>query len=802
MSRGRTKLIKTMMRERSARLTNRFRLVPGLILLSSMGWLNAADLRVDVAGPGKKVNPQLFGMFLEEINHAGDGGLYAELIRNGSFTESSTLDGWSTVRDGSATVNVFFDTGLPLNSVKPRSLRVEIGQASGQKAGIANEGYWGIAVHQGASYKFSAYARGTTNFTGPLTVALEGNDGTVYGQAQIDGLKPAWNRFSVSLASSGTDPAAHLTITSAGSGTFWLNMVSLRSGEDPFRADLLEKLKDLKPGFLRFPGGTYVQGNDRASAWRWKNTIGPLEMRPGHRDAPWSYWSTDSMGYHEYLLLCERLGAIPMFVAYAGMTWTPNSGGAFPVLKQHKIPVSDYPMDEMGPIVQDALDAIEYANGPVTSTWGALRAKAGHPAPFGLRYIEIGNEDGNNALYPERYMLFYKAIKARFPEVQVIANARRVAGEPLPMDLLDEHTYGRPLAAMDMGKRLDSRDRKGTKSVLAEYAVQTASGFGNMREALAEAVMLSGIERNSDVMPLASFAPLLANVHAINWRPNLIYFDSASSYGTPSYYVQKMFADSRLDQTLPVQVNAPEMKVNMEGDVNPEGFGAQAEFQDAKVTGSGADYTYSLRARKTSGDGGFMIRFASNDNGGSYLAWFLGVKHRNATLEVWGGGGPTDVPMHALESSFSGPLGPAVPGSIETGAWYNIKIHVEGRRVHCYLDDKEIHDVEVPESLGASVHGSAGRTPGGEIVVRLMNASPVKQKVSVELAGSNAPRYSATVTDLASKNLDEENSVAEPTRISPREHKLGDLGARFEYELEGNSFTVVKLTANSPGVVR
>jgi hypothetical protein len=260
--------------------------IRSLFVLGGISCLHAADVRVDLTGTGKKVSPQLFGMFVEEINHAGDGGLYAELIRNGSFSESSTLDGWSTLRDGSAKVNVFFDTAMPLNPTKTRSLRLEINSASGQRAGISNEGYWGIAVKKGASYDFSAYARGVASFNGPLTIALEGNGGAVYGRAEINGLKTGWNRFTASLQSSGTDPAAHLTISSTANGIFWLNMVSLRSGRDLFRSDLLQKLKDLKPGFLRFPGGTYVQGNDRESAWRWKTTIGGLETRPGHRDAP------------------------------------------------------------------------------------------------------------------------------------------------------------------------------------------------------------------------------------------------------------------------------------------------------------------------------------------------------------------------------------------------------------------------------------------------------------------------------------------------------------------------------------
>ena len=348
------------------------------------------------------------------------------------------------------------------------------------------------------------YARSAEGFDAPVTVALEGNDGKVYGQTEISGLKVAWGRFAGVIQSSATDPAARLTICTRRNGTLWINMVSLRNGSDIFRADLLQKMKDLKPGFMRFPGGTYVQGNDRQSAFRWKATIGSQEIRTGHRDAPWSYWSTDHMGYQEYLLLCERFGAAPMYVAYAGMTWTPNSKSPFGVLQQHKIPVDDYPMDQMGPIVQEALDAIEYANGPATSKLGALRAKAGHPAPFGLKYVEIGNEDGNNPLYSERYMLFYKAIKAKYPEIQIIANARRGGDGQLPMDFVDEHSYARPLAAVDMGNQLDARDRKGPKAVLAEYAVQTSAGMGNMRAALAEAVMLTGIERNSDIMPMAS----------------------------------------------------------------------------------------------------------------------------------------------------------------------------------------------------------------------------------------------------------------------------------------------------------
>ena len=761
-------------------------------LQAAICYPQTASVRVDLNEAGRKTASHPFGIFFEEINHAGDGGLYSELVRNGSFTEAETLDAWSSVQAGSAKVNLFFDTKMPLNAVKTRSLRIEIDSPDGQRAGVSNEGYWGIAATKGHVYQFSMDARAAAGFEEPLTVALEGKNGVIYGQAQITGLKPEWNRFTASIQSDATDPAARLTITAKRSGTFWIDMVSLRPSNDLFRADLLEKVKALKPGFLRFPGGTYVQGNDRGSAFRWKTTLGNLADRAGHKDEPWSYWSTDSMGFYEFLLLCERLGAAPYYVSYAGMTWTPSPKSPFGFLDPNRIPVDDYPMDEMGPIVQDALDAIEFANGPVTGKWGALRAKYGHPAPFGLKYIEIGNEDGPNPLYKQRYTLFYNAIKARFPDVEIIANDnRRTHNRDLPQDLLDEHMYASPLQALAFAKQLDTRPRDGHKAVLAEMAVSTSAGYGNLRAALAQAVLMMSIERNPEVMPMASYAPLLANVRAINWRPNLIYFNSSSSYGNPPYYVETMFAETPLASVVPVQVTAPEVKIPMTGKVHAEGYDAQAEFQNEKMTGGGDDYTYTVRARKTSGDGGLVIRFASQADG-SYLAWFLGVVNRAATLRVWGGGGNLDVPVDQLEQSFAGALAPPVKGTIDTGRWYDIQIHVQGRRVQCSLDGKLIHDVQVPETLGPSLYGAAGRTAAGDVVVRLVNISPEKQSVSLDLGG--AGRYSAVANTLAAQDLDGENSFADPTRIAPVVRHLPGVEGKFQYEVDGNSLTVLKLT--------
>ena len=377
-----------------------------------------------------------------------------------------------------------------------------------------------------------------------MTVALEGNDGKVYGQTEISGSEDSLGAFSGVIQSTATDPTARLTISTKRSGTFWINMVSLRNDGNHLRCRSSGEDQGPEAGVHALSRRTYVQGKLNPECISLEATIGNRNDAPGHQDTPWSYWSTDHMGYHEYLLLCERLGAAPTYVADAGMTWTPNSKSPFGV-RQDKIPVDDYPMDQMGPIVQETLDAIEYANGPATSKWGALRAKAGHPAPFGLKYVEIGNEDGNNPLYNDRYILFYKAIKAKYPEIRVIANARRGGNGQLPMDFVDEHSYARPLAALDMGQRLmhatatQGRARRVCRTNIRRYG-EHACGAGGSRD-------LSGIERNSEYHADGVLAPMLANVHAINWRPDLIYFDGVV-IRTPSYYVQKnVHADSRLD---------------------------------------------------------------------------------------------------------------------------------------------------------------------------------------------------------------------------------------------------------------
>jgi hypothetical protein len=362
-----------------------------------------ATITVQANQPGTVVSSNLFGIFFEEINYGGDGGIYAELIRNRTFGNSASPDFWTLLTNGAATGTMTVDTGQPLNANNLRSLFLSKASGSGG-IGAANSGYWGIALQSGAAYDLNFYARGSNGFSGPVNVRLESADGSlVYAAATFSGLTGNWQKFSASLVSSGTSTNARIVLAITNVASVWLDDVSLfpqatfNGRTNGMRPDLAGKLAELQPSFFRFPGGCFIEGNILTNAFRWKRTIGDTATRPGHWNGVWNYFSTDGLGYHEYLQLCEDLGAEPLFGINCGMSHSET-----------------VPLADMGPWVQDALDAIEYANGSTNTTWGALRAANGHPAPFNLKYMEIGNENGGTS-YNDRYTLFYDAIKAAYP---------------------------------------------------------------------------------------------------------------------------------------------------------------------------------------------------------------------------------------------------------------------------------------------------------------------------------------------------------------------------------------------------
>jgi alpha-L-arabinofuranosidase len=499
-------------------------------------------LTVDAGTALHALPSTFFGVMTEDINHSGEGGLYAELLQNRSLMASATTPvAWSGVGGAS----IALDPSAPLNNALTRSLRVSlpVGVSGG---GTANSGYWGVPVVPGRHYTASFFAKASGGFHGPLTVAVVGSDGTVYAHREVTGVGGSWRRFTAELTADDSAPvtaAAKFVITAAsGSGaTLWLDNVSLfpptyDNTPNGLRVDLMQKLAGLKPSFIREPGGNYLEGDTVATRFDWKNTIGPVWTRPGHQDDAWGYWSTDGMGLLEYLEWCQDLGAQPLLAVYAG----------------YSLDGEHVPLDQLGPYVQDALDEIQYATGGTDTPWGAKRAADGHPAPFKISYVEVGNEDffdksgsydGNNG----RFAQFYDAIKKAYPAMKIVATTTVTARTP---DVVDEHYYQSPAWMNSHANLYDSRSRSGPKIMVGEWASQEGKPTPDLNAALGDASWLTGLERNSDLVTQEAYAPLLANVNSTQWNTNLIGFDALSSYGSPSYWVQQMFAAHHGDQVL------------------------------------------------------------------------------------------------------------------------------------------------------------------------------------------------------------------------------------------------------------
>jgi len=496
------------------------------------------------------VSPMLYGLMTEEINYSYDGGLYAELVRNRQFKEDPKEPvHWQLVRENGGTGSMALDPAQPFNDAIGTSLKLTVSQAAGkQRVGIANDGFWGIPVKAATRYHASFHAKADTAFTGPLTVALVSNDGaTVYASATVAHVTGSWKKYEVNLT---TDKAAasaenRLVISAASPGTVWFGMISLfpptfNNRPNGFRKDLMQLLADMKPAFLRFPGGNYLEGNTIATRFDWKKTIGDVEQRPGHMNDAWRYWSSDGMGLLEFLNWCEDLHIEPVLAVYAGYS-----------LRQERVAVGP----DLEPYVKDALDEIEYVTGDAGTTWGGRRARDGHPAPFKLQYVEVGNEDTFDrqaGSYDGRFAQFFDAIKAKYPQLQVIATMNVNGRTP---DVIDEHYYRRSEDEMaSHAHDYDARPRTGPKVFVGEWATRVGEPTPNMSAALGDAAWMTGMERNSDLVVMSCYAPLFVNVNkgGMQWRTDLIGYDTLSSYGSPAYYAQKMFSLNHGDVVLPV----------------------------------------------------------------------------------------------------------------------------------------------------------------------------------------------------------------------------------------------------------
>ncbi|HTW49053.1 MAG TPA: alpha-L-arabinofuranosidase C-terminal domain-containing protein [Acidobacteriaceae bacterium] len=496
-----------------------------------------AVLTIHADQPVASVSPTLYGLMTEEINHSYDGGLYAEMVSNRTFHAdwSGILD-WYLVEKGDAEAKIAVDTTTGPSAELPHSLRLDVSTASAESpAGLLNTGYWGMAVRGNTTYRGSFYAKENSAGAGPVTVALVANQtGRVIASAEVSGVGADWKQYTFTLKTGAVEPsqANHLSITVAQPGSLWLCLVSLfpptyHDRVNGNRIDLMEKLAAMHPSFLRFPGGNYLEGNSMAEWYDWKKTIGPLVDRHGH-PSPWGYFSTDGLGLLEFFEWCEDLHMQPLLAVYAGYSLNGEHVDAGPKLE---------------PYVLDALDEIEYATGGADTKWGAQRIADGHPQPFHLTYVEIGNEDefDRSGSYDGRYAQFYKAIKARYPDLQLIATT---AVKSIRPDVIDDHYYVRATEFFHDATHYDKTDRSGPKIFVGEWATREGTPTPNFGAALGDAAWMTGLERNSDIVVMASYAPLLTNVNpeALQWTPDLIGYDALRSYGSPSYYAQVMFA--------------------------------------------------------------------------------------------------------------------------------------------------------------------------------------------------------------------------------------------------------------------
>jgi alpha-L-arabinofuranosidase len=780
-------------------------LFAALLSLSSSQAPITLTIRADQ--PTVEVNPGMYGIFFEEINQAGEGGLYAELLKARGMEDGSPErlpSGWKPEGDPNSG-SVSIDLSARPNPSRPHSLKI-VRHSDTRSFGVANEGFWGIPLKARKGYRLTLWYRSES----PVDLALVAEDGSKLAKAQVKG-GSGWARRELTLTPARTDAKARLVVAPAKAGTVWLSFASLmptetfRGRKNGLRPDLAQHIASMKPGFVRFPGGCYVEGNVLPQAFDWKKTIGPVETRDSFSRTFWGYPASNGLGYHEYLQWVEDMGSKALFVVNCGMSHQQVAA-----------------MEQMDRYVQDALDAIEYARGPVTSKWGALRAKNGHPKPFNLRYIQIGNENGGPN-YNERFGLMAKAIKAKYPDIELVANDWGGTPTSFPLEIVDEHYYNSPTFFWRNANRYDRYERKGPKIYVGEYAVTQGSGGGNLAAALSEAAFMTGMERNADVVHMASYAPLFANVNNRQWNPNAIVFDNSRSYGTPSYWVQWLFATHRPDRVVKYEVSAPAPEVPaLLGRVGLTTWRTQAEFKDLKLEADGrtvfdgskldaqglqesrGEWTaldgvikqaasgenrrtflkgvslpaakklvLSLKARKIAGDEGFIVVFGSSPD--HELQWNLGGWENT---------------VHAFQVD-GGRTGRGVPAKIEADRWYDIRLEREGAVTRGYLNGTLIEQiVDQPAPDFAAVVGVDERSD--ELILKAVNGASHPRRVDVNLEGIRTGSVARGLVLSGSALLDE-NSLEEPDRIRPRPIRVDWVSPKMTLTLTPYSVTVLRI---------
>lgn len=534
--------------------------------LSSFAQSHVMDVNTEKAGA--TVQNTMYGLFFEDINYAADGGLYGELVKNRSFEFPQSLMGWQSFG------NVEMKTDGPFKRC-PHYVTLSDAGHSDRRTGLVNEGYFGIGVLKGETYRFSVWAKapkGTAAIRVQLIDQSTMEERQDFATAKLDITSTEWKKYEITLTSPKTDNKAQLRIFLNGKNAVDLEHISLfpvntfKNRDNGMRRDLAQALADIHPGVFRFPGGCIVEGVDLATRYQWKNTIGPVENRPTNENR-WEYtfeqkffpdyYQSYGLGFYEYFLLSEDMGAEPLPVLNVGMACQYQN------MNNEKAHV---PVDQLDPYIQDCIDLIEFANGDATTTWGKKRAEMGHPAPFNLKFIGVGNEQWGD-FYFKRMEKFVKVIKEKYPDIKIIGTSGPnsegkdfeqgwKAMKKQDVDLVDEHFYRSEAWFLSQGKRYDSYSRKGPKVFAGEYACHGKGKKWNHYEAsIYEAAFMTGLERNADVVHMATYAPLFAHIEGWQWRPDLIWYDNVRMFKSVSYYVQQMYAMNKGTNVLPMKMN-------------------------------------------------------------------------------------------------------------------------------------------------------------------------------------------------------------------------------------------------------
>lgn len=832
-------------------------LAAAALLMSSCGGVTPEEeLVINLQEKGAEVAPSMYGIFFEEINHAGDGGLYAELVKNRSFEElempegyyakgdvlhpkevcnhltgkvshgsfrwtTEPVPGWTLQAKDASAAGMKLTKENPKFSSAPNNLKVTIKDAS-TPVRLINEGYWGMNLVKGDSYRLRTILRPSVDYKGKITALLLSDKDEVLASAPVEVTgSNVWSDIHQMLSPSATAAKGKLALEFDGMGTVSLDYVSLfpektfRDRPNGLRTDVAEMLQGLHPAFVRWPGGCVVEGISLANRFEWKKTLGDPAARSGEYST-WGYRCSYGFGYHEMLQFCEDINADAMFVCNVGLGCQYRMGDASPE-------------DKIAYYLDDCMDAIEYAIGDITTEWGAKRAEQGHPDAFPLKYVEIGNENWGDE-YDKRFDIFYKAIKAKYPELILISNhGLGGTGKIAKTDMIDPHWYVNPEFFFQNTTIFDNHPRGKYDAYVGEYACNANVGGGNMRAALSEAAFISGMERNGDLVKMASYAPLLENRNDRSWAVNLIWLDTDQVLGRSSYYVQQMAAENRPTYNVKsnLTMGTPQP---LEYEAGRFGFGSwntQVEFKDVKVTEedgtavnldlnsvadkkgawmlengvlsqtsletptryivdgfSGNRFTLECQVRKVGGHEGFFLYFGlSQDDKKGFVYNVAGWNNQSTAVEGVSDGQTTGV------------VGDRVSQSLENNKWYDVKLVVTPQKSELYMDGKLIV-AYAPETTPLQFFSSGYDEATGELIVKVVNAEAEAYPLRVKLDGVSQVEKTGKVISLSAASDMDENSFEEPKKIYPQESEFKGFGKSFSYTFPPFSYTILRVKAN------